>query len=190
MPPPEVSRGLRGLCCVKHEVPVQEGVGMEKRGEGWNLMTFLRESELVGGDQVLAEKERLLRIGEVLEITGFSKSVLYEMVNRDNLSPSRSHRPAGGGLASRGNQGMAGFFTSGNRGELAVRKRRNRIGQDQVDDCRHNRSGEDSDSSLESGEILYLSNINAVDVQAKCLMEFFQAGDSVDLRRSGWPEES
>ena len=34
---------------------------------------------------MLVEKERLFRIGEVLEITGLSKSVLYEMVNRGDF---------------------------------------------------------------------------------------------------------
>ena len=34
---------------------------------------------------MLVERDRLLRIGEVLEITGLSKSVLYEMVNRGDF---------------------------------------------------------------------------------------------------------
>lgn len=34
---------------------------------------------------MLSENERLLRIGEVLEIAGISKSVLYEMVNREEF---------------------------------------------------------------------------------------------------------
>ena len=64
----------------------------------------------------MCQEKRLLRIDEVLEIVGVSKSVLYEMIGERSVSPARSHQSEGGEMAPTRYRRMAGLPTAGNRG--------------------------------------------------------------------------